>query len=207
MAIDYLPIKNRVEFVCHNYIICLQIYQTETFRKFSKYLTMAVALAACSLVCAAVFLLAFSLPLPIVNMVYAIRDEDEMCNKDHHSMGLSLTDVLYWLAIAQFITIGIILVLLSFILSVVACCRNVGGAISAGVVSGITAIVLICAGLFITAWTIVGFVILVTDDIDCLKDGKSIGILMLINFIFLFVELPSFGIFGVSMSATLAIDD
>ena len=166
-----------------------------------------VCLSVCTIIVTLLFLVAFSLPLPIVNIIYAIRDEDEACNKDHHSMGLSLTDVLFWLAIAQFISIGLFMLVSAFLLCVVVCCRNMGGAIGAGIVGGTTAIILVCAGLFITAWTIVGFVVLMSTDLDCLRDGKSIGILMLINFIFLFIHMPGFCVFGSSMSAAVKMDD
>jgi len=134
-------------------------------------------------------ILVLSVPMPIVNMVYSIKGQDEPCNKEHHSMGLSLTDFLFWQAIAQFINVGLMALMFLWALMMFGCCHDIeSGFIATWLGTRPIRLVMLCSGLFITAWTIVGFVILVTDDIDCLHDGVSIGVLTLINFILLFIH-------------------
>jgi hypothetical protein len=147
--------------------------------------------------------------MPIVNMVYSQKGQDEVCNKEHHSMGLSLTDFLFWQAIAQFICIGIMILVAVWSMLMFGCCRDVEGGI-VGTCFGIVPcyVALGCGALFITAWTIVGFVILVTDDIDCLHDGTSIGILTLINFILLFIHTgPCFVVSAKTVTQITPEDD
>lgn len=146
--------------------------------------------------------------MPIVNMVYSQKGQDEVCNKEHHSIGLSLTDFLFWQAIAQFICIGIMILVAAWAMLMFGCCHDLEGGFIGTCVGVIPSyLALFCGALFITAWTIVGFVILVTDDIKCLHDGTSIGILTLINFILLFVHTwPCFIVSAKSVSR-LPTDD
>lgn len=143
----------------------------------------------------AIFVVIPTLVLASVNMWYATHDDDLACNVEKDSLGMALSDWLFWLAIAQFIMAGI-LVYVFGALGLTMCCaaddNSSVGCLAAGGSGACLGMLPLWAGsLFMIAWSVVGAIILFTDDLPCLQDGESLGILALINLIFIWVSVLS----------------